>query len=103
MYHYSTTAKEMSGQQEPLQREKCYTESVLAVIVLVWRNYADKTGSSLFVEETHGRVELMLTNSKRFDVEEGDVGIKLALGMATHVGMDIVEGRLQLWISYSMT
>ena len=101
VYHYSPTAEEMSRQQESPQREKYYTESTLAAIVLVWRNYADRTGASLFVEEIRGGVELMLTNSKRFDVGEGDVGIKLALGMATRIRMNIVEGRLQLWVSYS--
>ena len=102
IYHYSQKVQKNDGQQEIQQNEKRFTESILATIVPIWKSYAEKTGSSLFVEEIQGGVELMLTNSKRFDIGEEDAGIKLALGVATHIGIDMAENELQMCVSYSM-
>lgn len=102
IYHYSQKAQKNGRQQEIQRNEKHFIENILTTIVPTWRNYAVKTGSSLFVEEIQGGVELMLTNSKRFDIGEEDAGIKLALGVATHVGIDMAENELQMCVSYSM-
>lgn len=101
-YHYSQKVQKNDGQQESQRNEKYFTENILMTIILTWRNYAVKTGSSLLVEEIQGGVELMLTNSKRFDIGEEDAGIKMALGVATHVGIDVAENELQMCVSYSM-
>lgn len=101
-YHYSQEAQKNGGQQEIQRNEDHFTENILTTIVPTWRSYAKKTGSSLFVEEIQGGVELMLTNSKRFDIGEEDIGIKLALGVATHIGIDMTENELQMCVSYSM-
>ena len=102
MYHYSPTAEKMKGQQGTPQRENYFIESILLTIIPIWRRYADKTGSTLFVEENFGRVELMLTNPKGVDVGEEDAGIKLALGLAACVGINISENEIQICVSYSI-
>ena len=102
IYHYSQKPQKNDGQQEIQQNEKHFTESILATIVPTWKSYAEKTGSSLFVEEFKGEVALMLTNSERFDVREEDVAVKLALALATYIGIDIFENEVQLCVSYSM-
>ena len=102
IYHYSQKAQKNGRQQEIQRNEKHFIENILTTIVPTWRNYAVKTGSSLFVEEIQSGVGLMLSNSKRFDVRKEDAGIKLALGMATYVGIDIAENELQMYVLYSM-
>ena len=102
IYHYSQKAKKNGRQQETQQKEKHFTESILTTIIPTWKSYAEKTGSSLFVEEFKGEVALMLTNSKKFDVREEDVAVKLALALATYIGIDIFETEVQLCVSYSM-
>ena len=102
IYHYSQKVQKNDGQQEIQQNEKRFTESILATIVPNWKSYAEKTGSSLFVEEFKGEVALMLTNSERFDVREDDVAVKLALGLATYIGIDIAENEVQMCLSYSV-
>lgn len=102
LYHYSKTAEKMRGQQGTPQRENYFIESILLTIAPIWRRYADKTGSTLFIEENLGRVDLMLTNPKGIDVGEKDTGIKLALGLASCVGIHIFENEIQICVSYSV-
>ena len=102
MYHYHQRAGKISEQQESQQKKENYTKDILTTIVPIWRNYADETGSSLFVEDFEGEVDLMLTNSKEFSVREENTAIKLALGLATYIEIDMAENELQLCVSYSM-
>ena len=102
IYHYSKRAQKNDRQQEIQRNEKYFSENSLTNIIPIWRNYAEKTASSLFVEQSQGKLDMLLINSKRFEISKEDIPIKLALGMAAYVGIEMAENELQMRVSYSV-
>lgn len=70
------------------------------IIIPIWREYAERIGSSLFVEQSQGKIDILLIIPKRVEISEEDTEIKLALGLAAYVGIEIAENELQMSVSY---
>lgn len=93
-------AEEMK-KKEKQQTKQIFLDWIMTAIVPIWKHFSQKTNSVLEIQETDEEIYILIWNKTRFDVYTNDYGVRLAIGLATYIGIDYVDSQVRLDLVYS--
>lgn len=93
-------AEEMK-KKEKQQTKQIFLDWIMTAIVPIWKHFSQKTNSVLEIQETDEEIYILIWNKTRFDIYTNDYGVRLAIGLATYLGIDYVDEQVRLDLVYN--
>ena len=93
-------AEEMK-KKEKQQTKQIFLDWIMTAIVPIWKHFSQKTNSVLEIQETDEEIYILIWNKTRFDIYTNDYGVRLAIGLATYLGIDYVDEQVRLELVYN--
>ena len=93
-------AEEMK-KKEKQQTKQIFLDWIMPAIVPIWKHFSQKTNSVLEIQETDEEIYILIWNKTRFDIYTNDYGVRLAIGLATYLGIDYVDEQVRLDLVYN--
>ena len=87
--------------KEKQQTKQIFLDWIMTAIVPIWKHFSQKTNSVLEIQETDEEIYILIWNKTRFDIYTNDYGVRLAIGLATYLGIDYVDEQVRLDLVYN--